>query len=434
MSRVFKVMMPVTGRILALKLLAPRPELAALLGRDQIRQLFISEAVTMGRLRHPHIVEIWDVGESDNRPFYVMDYYFNNLGVTIGETYQTESPSRILPVEGALDYTLQTLDGLARLHAAGIIHRDIKPFNLLITATNHIKICDFGLSKLRGEIQQRPVNLKIGSPWYSAPEQEQDPDRVDVPGDLYSVGVVLFRMLAGRLPMRPAAPITRFNPLLGQKWDQFFARALSPVPQDRFQHAQAMSEVLVTLKHDWQEQRNNICLAPDRDRPIERPAARVATIRNTPEKVRPADGRRFFGLDELWRPGQFAARDFTPISDDLIMDRTAGLFWQRTGSPYPLTWQEAGTYVAHLNNVAFAGRTNWRMPTVDELCTLLVMPQNRGDLCIEPVFDPRQRWLWSCDRRSFIAAWCVDIEMGFVNWQDFTALFFIRPVSSPDGP
>ena len=432
MSRVYKVMMPVTGRILALKLLKPRPELEALLGHDRIRQLFISEAITIGRLRHPHIVEIWDVDEFEDRPYYVMDYYFNNLGVIIGETYQTESTSRAIPTEGALEYTRQTLDGLARLHAAGIVHRDIKPFNLLITDLNGIKICDFGLSKLRGEMQQQPANLKIGSPWYSAPEQSLDPDRVDFNADLYSVGVVLFRMLTGRLPVESTPPISRLNPLLGDKWDQFFTRALSPIPQSRFKHAQEMTEALMDLKDDWYGQMENICLAPASDDAAKSSASKTCAIRSEAAKVRPANGRRFFGLDNLWRPKRYAGHVLTRLSDELIEDRTSGLTWQRSGSPYPLTWHEAWAYVIRMNETAFAGKANWRMPTVNELATLLTAPQSSDDLCIEPVFDTRQRWLWSCDRRSFIAAWYVNIEMGFVGWQDFTALHFVRAVSLTD--
>lgn len=431
MSRVYKVMMPVTGRIVALKLLKPRPELEHILGNDQIRQLFISEAITIGRLRHPHIVEIYDFDESGGRPFYVMDYYFNNLGVIIGETYQTESLSRVIPIDNALEYALQTIDGLTRLHAAGIIHRDIKPYNLLITDLNTIKICDFGLSKLRGEMQQQPANLKIGSPWYSAPEQENDPDRVDFNTDLFSVGVVLFRMLAGRLPLNPAASVSRFNPLLDQNWDLFFARALAPDPKKRFKSASEMTNALLHLKRSWYDQRENICQAPAADTIITaRSEFKETSLRCKASKVRPADGRRFFDLDHLWRPKRYVAHTFKKISDDLIKDHTAGLTWQRSGSPYPLTWQEAFIYVERLNKNAFGGRNNWRVPTVNELTTLLIQPQSSNELCIDSMFDAHQRWLWSCDRRSFIAAWCVNIEMGFINWQDFTALFFIRAVSS----
>ncbi|MDP3284273.1 MAG: serine/threonine-protein kinase, partial [Desulfobacterales bacterium] len=175
MGKVFKVKLPVIGKIAALKLLEPNPFLVSLIGAEKIKKLFISEAVTMANLRHPNIVEIWDFGESDGRPYYIMDYFCNNLGSMIGESYQAEIPSRIIRIDKAVHYARQILEGVSCLHHAGIIHRDIKPFNMLVTEQDRIKISDFGLSKLRGESFEGPPGLKVGSPWYAAPEQERDP-------------------------------------------------------------------------------------------------------------------------------------------------------------------------------------------------------------------------------------------------------------------
>ena len=83
------------------------------------------------------------------------------------------------------------------MHHAGIIHRDIKPYNLLVTDHDTIKICDFGFSKVRGENFSGPPTLKFGSAWYAPPEQEDNPDSVDFSADLYAVGITLYRMLTG---------------------------------------------------------------------------------------------------------------------------------------------------------------------------------------------------------------------------------------------
>jgi serine/threonine-protein kinase len=190
------------------------------MGEDAIRNLFISEAITMSNLRHPHIVEVWNLDETeDGKLFYVMDYYFNNLGIMIGESYITEAPSRIIKLDKAIKYIRQILLGLACLHHFDIVHRDIKPFNILVTDLDTIKICDFGLSKLRGEDFKGPENLKVGSPWYAAPEQEAHPDNVDRRADIYSVGIMLYRMLTGELPAENYEKPSKINDDLNHTWD-----------------------------------------------------------------------------------------------------------------------------------------------------------------------------------------------------------------------
>jgi len=104
------------------------------------------------------------------------------------------------------------------------------------------------------------------------------------------------------------------------------------------------------------------------------------------------------------------------------------LIWQRSGSPYPLTWHEGRTYVARLNQERFGQLSDWRLPTIAELCSLLTdLPRGEG-LCIPPIFDPQQKSLWSDDLRSYSAAWLVYLELGFVHFQDFSARYHVRAV------
>ena len=200
MGKIFKVEHPLIGKIFALKLLDPDPLLVSLMGRDKITAMFRTEAVTIAGLRHPNIVEILDYDESGDKPFFLMEYYVNNLGIMIGESFRTEQASRIIKIEKTIRYMSQTLDALNCMHQAGIIHRDIKPHNLLLTDFDTVKVCDFGLSKLRGEEYGGPSSLKLGSAWYAPPEQEEDPDSVNVSADLYAVGITIYRMLTGVLP------------------------------------------------------------------------------------------------------------------------------------------------------------------------------------------------------------------------------------------
>jgi len=428
MSKVYKVQLPVVGKIVALKLLDPDPLLVDLIGMQKIRDLFVSEAKKLANLRHPNIVEIWNFDEADGRPFYLMDYYFNNLATLIGETRWTDRPSRIIKLDKAIDIVSQILSGLACLHHAGIIHRDIKPFNVLLTDLEAVKICDFGLSKLRGEKVNVPSNLNVGSPWYAPPEQEDNPNEVDSSADLYATGVTLYRMLTGKLPAESPERPSLSNPDLDDAWDAYLLKSIARRPSDRFDRATDMLNELKSLDAAWQERKDNFCRITDRPH-SNNTAPGPIQLRNSTLKIAPKEARKSFNLDALWRPEHYVQNDFKTDSNGLVIDATTGLAWQQAGSQYPLTWHQAGAYVESLNQQQNAGYNCWRLPTVEELMSLLTETPHGEDFCIAPIFNPCQRALWSCDRRSFTAAWYVSVDMGFVSWQDFSAYYYVRAVS-----
>jgi serine/threonine-protein kinase len=429
MGKIFKVEHPLIGKIFALKLLDPNPLLVSLLGWNPIVDMFKTEALTMAGLRHPNIVEILDYDESSAKPYYLMEYYVNNLGVMIGETFRTEQASRTIQIEKAIRYTVQTLNGLDCLHHAGIIHRDIKPYNLLVTDHDTIKICDFGLSKIRGEKFEGPPSLKVGSAWYASPEQEDDPDSVDFSADLYAVGILLYRMLTGILPEDDYAPVRRFNADLDHTWDDFIRKAIAPVPGKRYPSAAKMLADLKLLQAAWEAQKDQICDLPELKKAPRAAAAKPpVTPRCRPIKIGPRHAKEAFALDNLWRPARFAQNEFEVNSDGTISDRATGLVWQQSGARYPMTWPQAKAYVQALNSSQFAGSSTWRLPTIDELTTLITDLPRGEAYCIEPIFDQRQKWIWSCDRRSFTAAWYVSIDMGYVAWQDFSGYYHVRAV------
>jgi serine/threonine-protein kinase len=429
MGKIFKVEHPTIGKIFALKLLDPDPLLVTLMGLDKIVDMFKTEAITIAGLRHPHIVELLDYDESDGKPYYLMEYYVNNLGIMIGETFRAERASRTIKIEKAIHYTRQTLNGLACMHHAGIIHRDIKPYNLLVTDHDTIKICDFGLSKLRGETFEGPPQLKFGSAWYAPPEQENNPDSVTFSADLYAVGITIYRMLTGVLPEEDYVPVSRFNEDLDDSWDEFIKKAISPRPVERYPSAGEMLTDLRQLEAAWETQKGQICRLPETGKSVilDSKTDRAAP-RSIPIKISPRDARDTFSLDELWRPETYLPNEFEVNPDRTIADRATGLVWQQSGSEFPMTWFQASGYVQELNSFQFAGSCDWRLPTIDELATLLTELPHGADYCIEPVFSQRQKWIWSCDRRSFTAAWYVSIDMGYVAWQDFTGYYYVRAV------
>jgi serine/threonine protein kinase len=431
MSKVYKVEIPRIGKIVALKLLDPHPVITRVLGEEKIRELFFSEAVKLARLNHPNIVAIRDFDEADGRPFYLMDYFFSNLGLLIGETRCAEAHTRTIRMDRAIDLIRQTLEGLACLHHHGFVHRDIKPYNLMLDDQNTVKICDFGLSTMRGERVAMPQHLKVGSPGYAAPEQEQDPDSADSRADLYAVGVTLYRMLIGSLPADPPLAPGSLNPDLDEAWNEFILRGIARDPERRFASAVDMLRSLDALDREWQARRDRTCLLASAVPPAVSPAPpRPASLRQVPVKINPAQAKAEFGVDALWRPSTFVQNRFTMPAQETVHDTATGLVWQKSGSPYPVSWQESHAYVAGLNRSAFGGRRCWRLPSTPELMSLLTPIPHGADFCIEPVFDYRQKTLWSADRRSFTAAWWVSIDMGFVAWQDFSAGCYVRAVCS----
>jgi len=431
MGIVYKARVPVIGRVVALKLLSPHPMLVELLGKGAIRRSFVTEAMTMASLRHPHIAAVWDFHDSDDLTFFVMEYYCNNLGLTVGETYRVEGPSRVLSVDKAIHYTRQVLVGLSRLHQAEIIHRDIKPYNILITDEDRVKITDFGLSKLRGETFRGPPNLRVGSPYYAAPEQEEDPDQVDARADIYPVGVMLYRMLTGALPIEPFKRLSQSNPDLDPDWDAFIDQAIAGEREKRFASVKHMLDSLDALNLAWEEKKEKACQMPQ-----------MLTLKGSHEqkakkklraqgvKVAPREARKVFKVDKLWRPIKYIANDLQLNPEGTVTDRPSSLVWQQGGSDHPVSWYEAHQYIEQLNQGPFAGRASWRLPTVNELISLITEVPRAADLCVEPIFDQDQRWLWSSDRRSFVAAWYVSLDLGYVSWQDFTCYYFVRAVSS----
>ena len=307
------------------------------------------------------------------------------------------------------------------MHRAGIVHRDIKPFNLLVTDEDRLKIGDFGVSKLRGDCSATPSNLLVGSPYYAAPEQERDPGGVDGRADLYSAGVVLYRMLTGRQPEDGGPGPGATHPDATPAWDEFVFRALETNPGRRFADAPAMLVALEKLSDDWKRRRDAFCSLDDMDLPGT-PAARIGVapigdtridiipLRHNPLRVKPKDAPGIFASDALLRPLQPSLHEFAPSSDGaVVLDRLSNLSWQRAGSEDPVPWERAQEYVDRLNALRFAGRSDWRLPTVNELFSLLKPVALGKEDCLEGVFD-RRRWIWSCDRRSFTAAWYVDCE------------------------
>jgi serine/threonine protein kinase/dienelactone hydrolase len=176
-------------RMVAIKFL-PR-ELSS---NPEIRERFLQEARAAAALSHPNICTIHEVDDSEEKPFIVMEY-------VDGENLRERIKKGPLPIEKALDITIQAADGLEKAHQKGIVHRDIKSANIMIAKEGQAKILDFGLAKVRGEIMMTKEGVTMGTVAYMSPEQARG-DKVDARTDIWSLGVVLYEILTGELPYK----------------------------------------------------------------------------------------------------------------------------------------------------------------------------------------------------------------------------------------
>ncbi len=184
-------------RPVALKVL--RPELAATVGVDR----FLQEIRIAAKLTHPNILAVYDSGEADGFLYYVMPY-------VQGDSLRTRL-DRLgqLPIEEALRISREVADGLAYAHAQGIVHRDVKPANILFEA-DHAVVSDFGIATAvtRAEAEPRTdPGMVVGTPEYMSPEQAPAEEEVDARSDVYALGCVLYEMLAGDPPFTGRTPL-----------------------------------------------------------------------------------------------------------------------------------------------------------------------------------------------------------------------------------
>ncbi len=202
------------GERVAIKFLLPEA-----LTRADVVARFLREGQAAARLRGEHVARVHDVGKLETgAPFLVMEYLD---GKDLGALLREEGP---LPVAAAVDYLLQACEALAEAHSAGIVHRDLKPGNLFVVkrldGSPSIKLIDFGISKILlpgtegGEGDMTATAVMMGSPYYMAPEQMASARDVDGRADIWSLGVILYTLLAGNPPFRAPSVMQIYEQIL----------------------------------------------------------------------------------------------------------------------------------------------------------------------------------------------------------------------------
>jgi eukaryotic-like serine/threonine-protein kinase len=236
------------GRHVAIKILNDKHA-----NDDQFVERFRREAKNAASLSHPSIVSIYDRGDSEGTYYIAMEFLD---GRTLKELIVSQGPT---PVKIAIDYSLQILAAIGFAHRGEIVHRDIKPHNVVVDAEGRLKVTDFGIAR-SGASQMTEVGSIIGTAQYLSPEQARGA-AVDPRSDLYSVGIVLYEMLTGQVPFTGDTPLeiamkhlsaipappSELRPDIPHDLDLVVLRALAKDPEDRYQSAEEMAADLARV-------------------------------------------------------------------------------------------------------------------------------------------------------------------------------------------
>ena len=248
MGALFLALDPAIDRLVALKLLR--------VDNEETRARFLREARSAGRLQHPHIVTVYDVGEHQGQPFIAMEYV---KGETLGEVIGRRAP---LSIVGKLTLMEDLCAGLDYAHNEGLIHRDIKPANLMVTSgTDGLKILDFGIARGSGDSGLTEVGTMIGTPNYMSPEQASG-KTVDQRSDIFAVGAVIYETLAYRqafpgkewqvvLPSilnDSPAPLQQIDTSLDPRLSDIVSKALARDPTERYQGLKSLGRDLADFR------------------------------------------------------------------------------------------------------------------------------------------------------------------------------------------
>lgn len=250
MGTVYRAVDPLIEREVAIKTLNPSLPPEAL---DEVRERFLREAKSAGRLNHPSLVTIYDVGEQDGVAYIAMEFLEGR------SLQQILKQGEQLPLDTVAELVAQIAEGLDHARGFAIVHRDVKPANVMVSSAGRAKLTDFGVAHLQSSTMTQ-TGMALGSPKYMSPEQVLG-QPIDPRSDIFSLGVVLYEMLVLRTPFEqpgdstiltlmsriardPHPPVVKINPSIPLGFDIVLNRALAKTPEGRYQSAGDMARDL----------------------------------------------------------------------------------------------------------------------------------------------------------------------------------------------
>ncbi len=373
------------------------------------------------------LVRILDCGQTvAGEDCILMEYVKDSLGKVLKERPQ-------LTEDQACRYFEELLKGLTVLYEQAIVHRDIKPANLFILE-DIVKIGDFGFARFTSG-ESSKMSDGIGTMEYMAPEMFDDKYGYSV--DMWAAAVVFVQMLTGHCVFEAQSKVAIMNKILNgvpdvsgvpEKYHAFMEKCFQKNPDDRYEDIEQMLGAFSGIKETKRTAASSKKVSPE---PAQQATAKPRyKLRSEPLTVSDDEYKQVFKLNDNGKPKAYVQNDYQDNGDGTITDRATGLMWQQSGSDDYLAYADAEKYVASLNREHFAGYKDWRLPTVDELASLLEPDEQSNDQYINPVFSDEQWWCWSADKRSSGSAWVVDFSYGNVFWYYNGSNYYVRAVRS----
>lgn len=251
MAVVLKARDRVKNRIVAIKMLNEKHS------NDSVSvRRFVNESRAIALLSNEHIVDIYDVAFTGKSKYIVMEYID---GITLREYMRRNGP---LGFEKSMDFTIQILSALQHAHEKGVVHRDIKPQNIMVQANGRLKVTDFGIAQI-SDSEKGNSGVAMGTVYYISPEQASG-KATTFSSDIYSVGIMLYEMATGKLPFEGDTPLSiammqvntaptrpsKINPQIPHGLEQIILRALNKEPQKRFRSAKSMLRACDIIRKD----------------------------------------------------------------------------------------------------------------------------------------------------------------------------------------
>jgi serine/threonine protein kinase len=252
MGVVYKARDPLIDRVVAIKTINLS---LAMDEKEEYEGRFYQEAKAAGRLNHPNIVTIYDVGKSGDVAYIAMELLEGR------ELRDIMNEGALLPIDQVLNIVAQVAQGLAYAHEHEIVHRDVKPSNIMVIRDGHVKITDFGIARMASSSVRTQTGMVLGSPKYMSPEQVMG-KTIDQRSDIFSLGVMLYEMLTGQAPFDGEnvnaimyqtlnaipTPPSILNPAVPEMVNFIVAKALAKGMEDRYQNAKDFAVDLRTCR------------------------------------------------------------------------------------------------------------------------------------------------------------------------------------------